>query len=82
MLRSVFAKTLWEQRRALLAWAIGITAVGVFYASFFPALNTPDISAAMENIAPEFMEALGFAAIATPAGYLGRRRSESSARSW
>ena len=71
MLRSVFAKTLWEQRRALLAWAIGITAVGVFYASFFPALNTPDISAAMESIAPEFMEALGFAAIATPAGYLG-----------
>ena len=71
MLRSVFAKTLWEQRRSLLAWAIGITAVGVFYASFFPAINTPDISAAMENIAPEFMEALGFAAIATPAGYLG-----------
>jgi ABC-2 type transport system permease protein len=71
MLRSVFGKSIWEQRRALAAWAIGITAVGAFYASFFPALNTPDISAAMENIAPEFMEALGFTAIATPAGYLG-----------
>ena len=25
----------------------------------------------MESFAPEFMEALGFAAITTPAGYLG-----------
>ena len=65
MLRSVFAKFLWDQRGALVAWAIGITASGTFYASFFPALNTPDISAAMENRAPEVMEALGFAAIAT-----------------
>ena len=60
MLHSVFGKTLWQQRRALLAWAIGITAVGVFYAAFFPAMNGPEISEAMENIAPELMEALGF----------------------
>ena len=71
MLRSVFAKTIWEQRRALLGWTIGITAVGVFYAAFYPAMNAPDIAEVMENMAPELMEALGFTAIATPAGYLG-----------
>lgn len=71
MLRSVFTKTLWEHRRALLGWTIGITAVGVFYAGFYPAMSGPDIAAAMENMAPELMEALGFTAIATPAGYLG-----------
>ena len=71
MLRSIFAKTLWEQRRALLGWTIGITAVGVFYAAFYPAINSPEISSAMDAIAPELMEALGFAAISTPAGYLG-----------
>ena len=71
MLRSLVTKTLWEQRKALIGWTIGITAVGVFYAGFFPAMNGPEISEAMENIAPELMEALGFTAISTPAGYLG-----------
>lgn len=71
MLRSVFGKTFWEQRQALLGWTIGITAVGAFYAAFYPAINTPDIAAMMENMAPELMEALGFTAIATPQGYLG-----------
>jgi ABC-2 type transport system permease protein len=71
MLHSVFSKSLWEQRRALVGWTIGITAVGVFYASFFPAVSGPEISEAMENMAPELMEALGFTAISTPAGYLG-----------
>jgi hypothetical protein len=28
MLRSIFSKTLWDLRRTLLGWAIGITAVG------------------------------------------------------
>jgi ABC-2 type transport system permease protein len=71
MLRNVFTKTLWEMRRALLGWTIGITAVGVFYAAFFPAIRTPEYEEMMESFAPELMEALGFTAITTPAGYLG-----------
>ena len=43
MLHSVLTKTLWDRRRVLLAWAIGIVAVGTFYAAFFPAINTPDV---------------------------------------
>jgi ABC-2 type transport system permease protein len=71
MLRNVFTKTLWEMRRLLLGWTIGITAVGVFYATFFPAVRTPEYEQALESFAPEVLEALGFAAITTPAGYLG-----------
>ena len=71
MLRNVLTKTLWEMRRSLLGWTIGITAVGVFYAAFFPAIRTPEYEEMMESFAPEMMEALGFTAITTPAGYLG-----------
>jgi ABC-2 type transport system permease protein len=71
MLRNVFTKTLWEARRALLGWTIGITAVGVFYAAFFPAIRTPEYEEMMKSFAPELMEALGFTAITTPVGYLG-----------
>jgi ABC-2 type transport system permease protein len=71
MLRNVFTKTLWESRNALLGWAVGITAVGVLYAAFFPLIRTPEYEELMESFAPELMEALGFAAITTPDGYLG-----------
>jgi ABC-2 type transport system permease protein len=71
MLRSVFSKTLWDMRRVLIAWAIGITAVGVFYAAFYPSVNTPEMSDILEAFPPGFMDALGFADIASAAGYVG-----------
>jgi ABC-2 type transport system permease protein len=71
MLRNVFAKTLWEMRRALLGWTIGITAVGVLYAAWYPAISTPEYIEMMESFAPEMMDALGFSDITSPAGYLG-----------
>jgi ABC-2 type transport system permease protein len=71
MLRSVLTKTLWEQRRMLVGWVVGITAVGVLYAVFYPAIASPEYAEMMESFAPELMEALGFTAITTPAGYLG-----------
>lgn len=71
MLRSVFTKTLWELRRALLGWTIGVTAVGVMYAAFYPAIKAPEYARMMESFAPELMEALGFTDIISPAGYLG-----------
>ncbi|MBX3029724.1 MAG: ABC transporter permease subunit [Chloroflexi bacterium] len=71
MRHSVLGKTLREQRRALLAWMIGLSAVAVLYASFYPAMSSPDLTEAMDSFAPEFMEALGFTALGTPAGYLG-----------
>ena len=71
MLRNVFSKTLWDQRRQLLSWAIGITAVGVGYAAFYPAINSPAYVDMLESFPPGVLDAMGFADIGSPAGYLG-----------
>ncbi|HSW43338.1 MAG TPA: ABC transporter permease subunit [Patescibacteria group bacterium] len=71
MLRSVFGKTLRDQRRWLLGWAIVVAAVGVLYASFWPLMVTPEMKAAMDAFPPALLEALNFTDIATAAGYVG-----------
>lgn len=71
MLRSVFAKTLRDQRRALLGWTFGITAVGVLYAAFYPVINTPELRAALEAYPEGFLNAIGFTDVTSAAGYLG-----------
>jgi ABC-2 type transport system permease protein len=71
MLRSVFAKTLWDQRRSLLGWIVGITTVGVLYAAFYPMINTPEMLEALEAYPQALLDALGFTAITSAAGYLG-----------
>jgi hypothetical protein len=46
MLRNVFSKTLWDQRRGILGWSLGIAAVGVLYAAFYPSMANPDVPVA------------------------------------
>lgn len=70
MLRSVFGKTLWDQRRGIIGWSMGIAAVGVMYASFYPSMANPDMAAAMEAFPEGMLDALGFADITSPSGYL------------
>ena len=71
MLRSVFGKALWDQRRGILVWSLAVAAVGVLYASFYPSMNNPDMAAAMRAFPDGLLEALGMADITSPAGYLG-----------
>jgi len=71
MLRSVFGKTLWDQRRALLAWALGIGAVGVMYAAFYPSFNNPEMQQAIKAYPKGLLDAMGMTDITTAAGYLG-----------
>lgn len=71
MRRSVFGKMLWDQRRSLLAWAIGITAVGAFYAAFYPMVNTPEMRQALESYPQGMLEALGMTDATSVPGYLG-----------
>lgn len=71
MLRSVFGKTLWDQRRGLLAWAVGIGGVGVLYAAFYPSFNNPQMQQALEAYPKGLLEAMGMTDIGTAAGYLG-----------
>lgn len=71
MLRNVFTKTLWDQRRGILIWAFAIAAVGVTYAAFYPSINSPEMAAALEAYPQGLLDALGFTDITSPAGYLG-----------
>ncbi len=71
MLRSVFGKSLWDQRTGILIWALAIGAVGVLYASFWPLMNNPDMAAALAAFPPGLLDALGMTDITSPAGYLG-----------
>ncbi|HSM38556.1 MAG TPA: ABC transporter permease subunit [Candidatus Limnocylindrales bacterium] len=71
MLRSVFGKSLWDQRRGIAMWSLAIAAVGVLYAAFWPVMNNPQMAAALAAYPPELLDALGFTDITSPAGYLG-----------
>jgi ABC-2 type transport system permease protein len=71
MLRSVLTKTLWDQRRSIVMWALAVAAVGVLYASFYPSMTSPEMEAAMEAFPPGLLDALGMTDITSPAGYVG-----------
>jgi beta-exotoxin I transport system permease protein len=71
MLRNVFAKTLWDTRRALLGWALAISAVAVMYAAFWPTVNTPEMQDALRNYPQGVLEAINYDDLTSPAGYLG-----------
>jgi ABC-2 type transport system permease protein len=71
MLRNVFTKTLWDQRRGIVIWSLAIAAVGVMYAAFYPLMRNPEMEAVIDAYPPELLDALGFTDITSPAGYLG-----------
>jgi ABC-2 type transport system permease protein len=71
MLRSVFGKSLWDQRRGILIWSLGVAGVGVMYAAFYPTLNSPEMIEFMKAYPKEIMDAMGITDLATPEGYLG-----------
>ncbi len=71
MLRSVFSKTIWDQRRGIVLWALAVAAIGVMYAAFWPTMDTPELKQFLDAYPAGVMEALGFTDISSPAGYLG-----------
>ncbi len=71
MLRSVFGKALWDQRRSLLGWVVGIAGVGLLYAAFYPVVNTPEMRDAIAAYPEGLLQAIGFTDVTSAAGYLG-----------
>lgn len=71
LLRNVFTKALWDQRRGIVVWALAVAVVGMIYAAFLPSMNNPDMEAALEAYPQELLTALGMTDITSPAGYLG-----------
>ena len=71
MLRDIWTKTLWDQRRSLLGWAIGFAAVSLVYGAFYPFAATPGYAELIESLPPALADAMGWGDISTPHGYLG-----------
>lgn len=72
LLRTVFAKTIRDQRKALAWWAVGIVGTVLMYASFWPSVrdNAEQFNRYLKDL-PEFLSNLiGGLDFATPEGYL------------
>jgi ABC-2 type transport system permease protein len=74
MLRSVFAKSLWERRRAVLWWTVGILALVAVTVVFYPSVrdSAADYQRMLDQI-PEALRALFIGSISdftSPVGYL------------
>jgi ABC-2 type transport system permease protein len=71
MLRTVYTKAIWDNRRGWLGWAAAITAVAAMYASMWPTIDTPEVLDALDAYPEAMLEALNMQDLTRPEGYLG-----------
>ena len=72
MLRNVFLKTLRDERKALIAWAIGMAALAAYSIAFFPFMrDNSDLTKLMQSLPPALRSIYGQADFSTGSGYLG-----------
>lgn len=71
-LRTVWTKTLREQRRTLIWWAVAIGLVVLMYCTFYPSIrsNAAQFNQYMRNLPEAVRNMLGGSNIASPEGYL------------
>ena len=71
MFRDVWTKTLWDHRRALFGWAIGLMAVTVVYGAFYPYMVDPAYADLLETLPAGLTEAMGWEDFTSAEGYMG-----------
>lgn len=71
MFRDIWIKSLWDSRRALLGWMMGLIAVTVVYGAFYPFMADPAYSDLLETLPPGLIEAMGWEDFNTAEGYMG-----------
>lgn len=71
MLKNIVTKTVWDQRRSLLWWVLGLAVLVAITVASYPAVrDAPDVNQLMEDL-PEALKALiGESEIVSPPGYL------------
>lgn len=71
MLRNVLLKTLRDQRKALVAWALAFVGTAAMYAAFFPSIreNAAQLRQYMKSMPEAFRNLIG-GDFTSPAGYL------------
>lgn len=71
MLPDVYTRTLVDNRRGLIAWAVGTAAIGLMYAAFYPQVSAGGTAEMVESYPEAMREALRLDDFASAAGYLG-----------
>ncbi|WP_280464908.1 ABC transporter permease subunit [Nocardia brasiliensis] len=71
MLPEIYLRTVLDHRRATVAWAVGIAAVGLMYASFYPQVSEGGMADSVANYPEAMREALRLDDMSSAAGYLG-----------
>lgn len=67
----VLTKTLWDQRRFLLGWAIGLGSAALLYTASYAMFDVSTLGDLTEYMDPDLIEAFGWGNFASPSGYLG-----------
>lgn len=68
---SLFAKALWEQRRSLPTWALGLATLILLESALWPSMrDMPDLSSYLEEFPPALQELFAIDQMATGAGFL------------
>jgi len=69
---NIFGKTIYNHRRALFFWSIGIILIGLFYASIYPSIgNNPAFGAALANLPDTLKSFIGTSTFfQTPDGFV------------
>jgi ABC-2 type transport system permease protein len=71
MLRDIFPKTLWDQRRQFFWWAVGIIALCLYTAGLYPSISTTEFTDYMKALPAAITALFGEAfSLATVEGYL------------
>ncbi len=72
LLRNVFLKTLRDERRSLLWWAVGIAVLAGYTLVFYPFMrDNSDLTKLMQSLPPALRSIYGQADFSTGSGYLG-----------
>ncbi|WP_330230337.1 ABC transporter permease [Nocardia sp. NBC_00508] len=71
MLPDLYTQTVTDHRRSLIAWSVGIAAVGLMYAGFYPQVAEGGMADAVNSYPDAMREALRLDDMSSAAGYLG-----------
>ncbi|MFG2002973.1 ABC transporter permease subunit [Spirillospora sp. NPDC048911] len=70
MPRNAFTKTLWDNRRVLVAWITATTLVALMYSGFYPQISGGSLADAADGMPASMREAFNLDDLTSAAGYL------------
>ncbi|HSX43927.1 MAG TPA: ABC transporter permease subunit, partial [Candidatus Saccharimonadales bacterium] len=72
--RSIFAKTLYQRRKFILLWFLGLAAMTTLTLSFFPAFKNGELGKTFSNLSPALQKVVGNTdSFRTVGGYIGQQ---------